>query len=734
MAQKKSFTLEQASGRGESISLRGRVPSWSWAPDGVHLVKGRGKDVKWVHPETFAEIDPPAAEKPDEAIGKARAAALAALAGLTAKEASRASVVGVASADETARLYRHSGELFFHRDDQDAVQLTAGSTARHELAELAPDGSFVAFVQANDLHLVETATAHQRAVTSTGGPDRFNGKLDWVYQEEIYGRGDFKAFWWSPDSSRVAFLSLDESAVHDFTVVDHIEEGHFRVKPEVTKYPKPGDPNPTVRVGVAHAATGAVTWLDLSKYADDEPLVVTLGWTPDGSHVLYQVQNRIQSWLELCMADPESGVTRTLIRETSKAWVNDMGPPMYLDDGSFLWLSERTGWKHVYHYKANGDLVRPVTKGEWAIGRVLEVNEDAHTLRFTGTKDGAVDSNVYETGLHGEGMQRLTSGAGQHSASFREDGAFFIDRSSSLASPSSVRLCSAKGEVLRELGSAKIAATEEYRISPWELIEISARDGFALDAALLKPTPFDMEKSYPVWIPTYSGPNAPSVRNRWNGSTWYQFLAQNGIAVLQVNVRTASGKGQWTTEQGYEYFGIQELADLEDAVDWLTEKPWADATRVGITGYSYGGFITGFALTHSKKFALGIAGGGVYDWRLYDTIYTERYMNTPQNNPEGYDATSVLKAAGDLHGHLVLHAGVMDDNVHMQNTMQLVYKLQKANKKFDLMLYPQNRHGVRDGDQRWFSRQMEWDAIREYLGGARDSQAKPVEAGQPKGS
>jgi dipeptidyl-peptidase-4 len=270
--------------------------------------------------------------------------------------------------------------------------------------------------------------------------------------------------------------------------------------------------------------------------------------------------------------------------------------------------------------------------------------------------------------------------------------------------------------VLRELGASEVPALAEYRTSTWELVQIPARDGFLLDAAVLKPVPFDEGQSYPVWLSTYSGPDAPSVRNRWNGSAWWQYLAQHGVIGFQVNVRTASGKGHAVISKCYRRLGEQELADLEDALAWLTAHPWADEARVGITGYSYGGFMTAYALTHSDRFALGIAGSGVYDWRLYDTIYTERYMDTPQRNLEGYDRTSVLKAAKDLKGHLVITHGTIDENVHLQNAVQLVYALQKAGaESFELMIFPEQRHGIRDADLRWHMRRLEWRAIEQHL-------------------
>ncbi|MBM3985690.1 MAG: hypothetical protein FJ296_08410, partial [Planctomycetes bacterium] len=579
-----------------------------------------------------------------------------------------------------------------------------------------PDGAHVAFVQANDLVLVATADGARREVTQDGSPDVFNGILDWVYQEELYGRGDFKAFWWSPDSRHVAFLRLDETQVHDFTVIDHIEAGHFRVKPEITRYPKAGDPNPVVALGVVDAAgAGAVRWADLSGYAAEEPLVVRVGWTPGGERLLYMVQDRIQTWLDVLAADPATLAPQLLVREASKGWVNRPEPPQWLADGSFLWLSERSGQRHVERRGADGALLAEVTSGDWSVRDVEHVDEAAGLLWFSATRDGAVDRHSYRTGLDGSGLVRLTQGAGQHALTWNPARTRFLDRWSSLAQPPRVRLCDADGRVLRELGAAQAPDLDAYATSRWELHQVPARDGFLLDVALLKPVGFDPARRYPVWLPTYSGPDAPTVNNAWNGGAWPQFLAQNGVIVLQVNVRTASGRGQAVTEAAYLQLGVPELRDLEDAVDWACAQHGGAPARVGITGVSYGGFMSAYALTHSDRFAAGIAASGVYDWGMYDTIYTERYMSTPARNPEGYARTSVIGAAAELRGHLVVTHGEMDDNVHLQNAVQLVWALQKAGKDFEFVLYPQSRHGIADRDLRWWDRRLTWRVIREKL-------------------
>lgn len=716
----KRLTLENTTG-DDAVSMAPKLPRWKWTDAGDFLVSGKGEDRRWIEPRSGDEVTESAAgaDVAEEDPGFDKHVARAAFEALETVDESLARRISNSpsslSDDESSAVFHRKDSLWFYGPGK-ALQLIDSSAETMEFVDLSPDGRFIAFVMSNDLYILEVEGAQLRRVTDSGSSEMFNGKLDWVYQEEIYGRGKFKAFAWSPDSTHVAFLALDESPVHEFTVIDHIEDGHRRVRPEISNYPKAGDPNPIVGMGIATASDASVVWLDLEPLADQEPLVVRFDWTPKGESLLFCVQDRLQTWADLNCADPDTGTWTTWIHEASETWVNRPASPRWLEDGSFLWESERTGYKHLYQYSGQGELLSAVTEGEWALRRVLELDETKGEIWFTSTQDGAVNRNVYRIGLDGKGLIRLTEGDGAHSITFNGDRSLFLDSHSSLASPGEVRLCNGEdGSILRVLGKAEVPALEEYDLATWELIEITARDGFVLDAAILMPPGFDPDQPHPVWIPTYSGPNAPSVRNSWNSSAWYRFLAQQGVVVLQVNVRTASGRGRWATSLGYKKFGVLELRDLVDAADWATGHGWADPERVGITGYSYGGFITAYALCNTEKFALGIAGGGVYEWSMYDTIYTERYMSTPQKNPEGYAETSALLSAPGLSGHLVVHHGVMDDNVHVQNAMHLIYALQKAGKSFEMMLYPQTRHGVRDSEQRWHLRQLEWKSISEQL-------------------
>ncbi len=671
-----TFTLEQASRRDSKnpVSLSWDVDDWSWASDGKTLRKGRGEAVEY-----YDALSGEAAPAPAES--------------------------------EAA-----SGGSRTNRDRRTARIVDLARSGGVELPVLSPDGKKLAFIRDYDLFVASMNGGDPRALTEGGSREYLNGKLDWVYQEEVYGRGDFQGFWWSPTGTHIAYLCLDESNVKDFTVIDHIEDDHFRVKPELTRYPKVGDPNPITKVGIVEVASGETTWLDLSRFPSDL-LAVRVSWTPAGDRCLVAIQDRIQTWAELVCADPATGEAPTWIREDSTGWTNRPEAPRWLADGTFLWMSERTGYQHIYHYSAAGELLKPVTQGDWAVTGITKLDEEQGFLRFGATEGGAIDRNQYRVNLDGTGFLRLTQGRGTHAVDFNGDGSLFLDEVSSLNGPApEVRLCSAEGDILRVLarGVQPVAAT--HLLSDWELYEVPAEDGTLLDVALLRPVPFDETMSYPVWIQTYSGPDAPSIRNRANGSTWYQFLAQNGMIVMQCNVRTASGKGHWAISQCYERLGEQEVADMADAIDWLVGQPWADASRVGMTGYSFGGFMTASSMIFTDKIRLGIAGGGVYDWRMYDSIYTERYMATPRTNLAGYDSTSPIEHAAKLKGFLHMHHGVMDDNVHLQNMLQMSYALMKAGRtNFSTMTYPQTRHGIRDPEMAWHARQHEWRLIQEHL-------------------
>jgi dipeptidyl-peptidase-4 len=688
------------------------APDITWIDDATYLVPRRAaRGIEWAK----VTADTGAATPLFDAAQMETA--LAALPGVSREEAGR-----LARSSELAFNSSHTGVLLTIADDlyfydlavRRAARLTTAAGVEEE-ATFSPDGRAVAFVRAHNLFVVDVASQRERAITSDGSPELLNGKLDWLYQEEIYGRGRFRAYWWSPDSSRVAFLQLNERPVPEYTIVDHIP---YRPTIEVTDYPKAGDPNPTVKLGIGRVSGGDSRWVDLGAYAKDDILIVNVDWTPDSRQVVHQVQDREQTWLDLNLADASNGRARRLLRETTKAWVNENGNPVWLRDGSFLWLSERSGFKHVYHYGGDATLRRQVTNGRWEVRTLYGIDESNGVVYFTAPERHAISTDIYAVRLDGTGLTRLSQRDGTHSATFSPGFVRYVGVWSDVTTPSQVRLHRADGSEVRVIEPNPVSTLNEYRLAKPEFVEVKARDGFVMDAMLIKPPDFDPSRRYPVYQFTYAGPTAAQVRNRWGGSQYmfHQLLAQQGVIVWILDNRSASGKGAEAQWPVYGRLGEMELQDLEDGISWLRQQPYVDASRILISGWSYGSFMAAYAMTHSTSWSAGIVGAPVTDWRDYDTIYTERLMRTPQNNPDGYRRTAPRFAADRLHGQMLLIHGTTDDNVHMQNSIQFAYELQRAGKPFEMMLYPRQRHAFTDSRLNTHLRQLMYDFVMRTIG------------------
>ncbi len=714
LAQNKLLTIDDIYDPAKRINFSGTTPNIRWLKDGTHYLLTNDP----------AKKDRPRMQRVNALTGAATAffdnakmeAAFVALGGISASDAKQVANRGsyALNSKETAVLINFANDLFYYELGSDkAVRVT--NNPEEEVGEtFSPDARMIGFVRNNNLHVFDLATQQERRLTTDGGPKILNGRLDWVYQEELYGRGNFEAYWWSPDSTMLAYLRLDENPVHEFTVVDHIP---YRQNLEVTPYPKAGDPNPTVQLGVVNAAGGATRWMDTYKYQPSDLLIVRVSWTPDSKKVVYQAQNREQTFLDLNFADANDGKSTTAFRDTTKAWVEVIDNPHWLKDGSFIWESERSGWRHLYHYAADGKLIRPVTDGKWELRSFDGIDQENGLVFFTATEHSLNGVQPYRIKLDGTGLTRLTQMEGTHRVQVSPDAKLFIDYWSDVNTPTQTRLYDAEGKMLRVIEENKVDALKQYKLGTTAFLEVKTRDGFLMPAMMIKPPDFDPKNKYPVVQYTYAGPHAPQVRNSWGGSTymWHQLLAQKGYLIWVLDNRTASGASAEVTWPVYRNFGELELRDLEDGIAWLKTQPYVDSSRIAIWGWSYGGYMTAYALTHSQSFKAGISGAPVTDWRDYDTIYTERYMMTPQNNPEGYKKSSPVHSAKDLHGKLLLIHGAIDDNVHVQNTIQFVYELQKAGKQFELMLYPKSRHGVTDPALLKHLRQMMTDFIVENL-------------------
>jgi dipeptidyl-peptidase 4 len=708
-AQNKLLTIDDIFDPQKRVNFNGNPSQPRWLKDGEHYIvvsKDRNAFPR------LLKVDAASGKSEPFYDGAKMQAAFAALPGMSKEDAR--SLANRTSYDlnpgETGVLINFVNDLFYYEFGSDrAIRLT--SNPDEEVGEaFSPDGKMVSFVRGGNLYVEDLSMQRrERALTRDGSEKILNGRLDWVYQEELYGRGNFGAYWWSPDSTKIVFLRLDENPVPNFPVVDHIPLDQVV---ENTPYPKAGDPNPIAKLGIANAAGGDVTWVDTSKYRPEDFLIVRVGWFPDSKKVWFEAQNREQTFLDLNSANM-GGISTTLFREQTKAWVEAIdGGLRWLKDGSFLWLSDRTGWRHIYHYGANGQLLGAVTKGDWDVRSLDAVDEEKGTIYFSGTEHSFIANHEYAVKLDSSGLTRITSAEGNHRASFNAGGSRFVDYWNDVNTATQVRLFE-NNKLIRAIDENKVDALSQYKLGKVELLNVKTRDGFTMEAMMIKPPDFNPSKKYPVMSFTYSGPQAPQVRNAWGGVTYmfHQMLAQKGYIIWICDNRTASNKGVNSAWPLLHNFGELELRDLKDGFAWLKQQPYIDGSRIGLWGWSYGGFMTSYALTHSQTFKLGIAGGTVSDFRNYDSIYTERYMGTPQNNPEGYRKSSPVNSAKDLHGKLLLVHGAIDDNVHMANTMQFLYELQKAGKPVQLMLYPKSRHGVTDPLLLKHLRQMMMDFI-----------------------
>ena len=600
------------------------------------------------------------------------------------------------------------------------VDLSARITARRvtsspavrSVPEFSPDGSQVAYLRDNDLYVTELATARETRLTTGGDGDHLNGRLDWVYQEELFHGAGPRAFWWSPDSRRIAFLSLDDSQVTNYTLLDD----RTRPRTQVTAhYPLPGQADPAVRLGVADL-DGRTAWME-DPFPEQEILIVQVGWDPKG-RLVANYQDRAQTWLE-CVRF-EGVKPQSLVRETSRGWWIDRLPlPVFLQDGGFLWRSARTGFHHLYRYDAEGR-ARALTAGPWDVRALHGVDEKAGKVYFSATQRNPIGLDAYCADLDpqapNQNLARLTDRPGTHAMTFYADFSAGIDRFSDIDTPAQLLVVNGEGQVLQKFESRTSPGFRAIRRGRVSFQQVMTRDGVPMETMLVVPPGFDPARKYPVFHYVYGGPGIPLVRNAFNADIlWFQFLAQQGIVTWICDNRSASAKGAASAQGVYRNLGAQELRDQLDGLAWLKAQGWADMGRIALCGYSYGGFLAAYALTHSQAWKLGILGAPVLDWRLYDSIYTERYLGLPEENPDGYAASSPLLAAANLSGKVLLIHGTLDENVHPQHTILFLDALQKAGIVAPLVLLPGSGHQPRAPQHTWAMYQSIWEFLQKNL-------------------
>lgn len=598
------------------------------------------------------------------------------------------------NADFTAMWDYREGDIYYFKLDGSMACRLTHSPQPKELIEFSPDGRFIAYVSENNLWVVDVNEGTPRALTRDGSETILNGKCSWVYYEEVYSR-NWKAFWWSPDSRRLIFYRSDESTVPIFTLIDEIAEPQRVIS---TRYPRAGEPNPRVTLGVVDVSGGTPRWMDLKAYDPESYLVVRAGFTQDNKP-WYAVQDRAQKWLDFWVNGKKQ------FRDSTRAWIEPPLGPLFLSDGSWIASSTRGGFSHLYLYdpktlsgkaleSQGSEGVKALTQGNWEVRNLVAADEAGKWVYFTATRDNLIAENFYRVNWQSGSLERLSWEPGTHSVSLSPSYNLFADSWSGRLCPGSSLMRLTDGAALvRTLHSNPVYALEEYTWGKSEQFSIPLEDGGEMEVAWILPPGFDPGKKYPVWMAIYGGPEMPSIRDNWDGGRLSdQSLATEGVISFYADPRVASGKGAQSAWPCYHQMYVCEGRDLAEAIRWLGTLPFVDKDRIGLSGYSYGGSMTLWMMTRYPLFCAGIAGGSVTNERDYDSIYTERYMDTPQNNPEGYEHSHVVAKAADLHGRLLLVHGQLDDNVHPANTWRFAAALQKAQIQYDQMVYPRTAH------------------------------------------
>ncbi|MCX6321224.1 MAG: DPP IV N-terminal domain-containing protein [Bacteroidia bacterium] len=567
-------------------------------------------------------------------------------------------------------LVKENDLFFFTIGDKELRRLTNDKTAEVN-ARFSPDGKKIAYTKNKDLYVFDLTNNKEIRLTFDASDKIYNGYSSWVYMEEILGRpSHYAAFWWSPDGNKLAYLRTDETDVPVFTLnrIDEADGIHGLI--EATPYPKPGDPNPKVKMGIADVASAKTVWVK-TDYSIDQYIAWPF-WTPDSKKLAIQVVNRDQNDIKIILADPSSGDFIQIYDESRKTWVEFYEDIYVMNNGSgFIVRSYRNDWENLYYYGWDGKLITQLTNFNFRITSIDRVDEDMKMVYFSASGQESTDKHFFRVGLDGKNLLQVTTGNGTHNVSISPKGSYFVDTWNSVVSAGTMIALDKKAKVIREVYKFEQPAFDPSKNSRTELVKIMTSDRlFNMPATITYPVNFDPAKKYPVIFAIYGGPNSANVSNKWFGSnpSWNSL---NGIITFSVDHRGSGHFGKKGLDYMYRCLGKWDILDYEDGVKWLRTKPYIDSTRMGITGTSYGGYMTCLALTKGADYwTHGFAGSSVTDYRLYDDIYTERYMDTPQD-------------------------GDMDDNVHMQNSIYLISRLQDEGKTFEFMLYPGERHGIR---------------------------------------
>lgn len=630
---------------------RFRLPGYAWFPDSRRILLNSGTDLSVFDPGPDGPRD----------------------AGVTAADSSRLSA---------------SGRM--------AVSRLTDDPEEERDATVSPDGRSIAYVKSGNLFVIDVRTRREKRLTRGGNDDILIGRFDWVYEEEFSIRTGFA---WSPDSKHIACWELDTTGEPRFPITDFIP---VRNEVEWIRYPKAGDPNARVRIGVVPAEGGRTVWADLGPEPDI--YIPRIHWLPDGKSLAIQRLNREQNRLDLLFMDIRKGGARTVLTETDSAgWVDCNDMVRFLPDGRFIWASERSDRMHLYLFGPDGTLIRPLTSGDWDVTALAGVSEKDGWVYYESTEKGVRERHLHRTALAGGRREQLTVGPGTHRIDLSPDCATFLDFFSNVRTPTRSVLRRSDGSEIRVLRPGALPGLDAFDLAAPEFLTFRTRDGLELNAMLFKPAGFDSTRKYPVLFHTYGGPASQTVIDSWTngmGSGWHQIMLGHGFLVFGVDNRGTFGHGNRFMNLAAGNMGVGVLDQIE-AARWLRSLAYVDSNRIGIWGWSGGGWMTCLAMTRGAGvFRAGAAVAPVTDLRNYDTIWTERYMGLPGRNPSGYDESSPMTWIDGYRGGLLLVHGTSDDNVHCSSTLQLAHALQNGRKPFSLMLYPRREHGLSGKDTR----------------------------------
>lgn len=603
-------------------------------------------------------------------------------------------------ATNTSPIFRHSFTAIYYMYDIATKKLTPFSDKAIQEPTFSPDGTKIAYAFENNLYVCDLVTNKHTQITTDGKRNAIiNGITDWVYEEEF---AFVKAFDWNADGTKLAFIRFDESQVPEFSM-DIYSQGLYPTQ-SVFKYPKAGEKNAAVSLHIYDAKQEKTQQINLGNYQDF--YIPRIKWTNEVNVLSAQVMNRHQNNLDLHFINATTGISKIVLNEKDAAYVDVTDNLTFLKDNSFIWTSEKDGYNHIYLYDAAGKLKKQITKGNWEVTAYYGFDEKNKMIYYQSVENGSINRDVYAINIDGKGKTRLSQKTGTNSATFSPNFQYFINTYSSATTAPYFSLNDSKtGNELKKIQSNESVEEKvaKYNVNPKEFFTITTEKGHQLNAWMIKPKDFDASKKHPLFMYQYSGPGSQQVDNAWNGidDYWFMMLAQKGYVVVCVDGRGTGFKGAVFKKCTQKELGKYEVEDQIDAAKVFSKYAYIDASRIGIFGWSYGGFMASNCLFQGADvFKTAIAVAPVTSWRYYDSIYTERYMQTPQENASGYDNNSPINHVSKLKGNFLLVHGTADDNVHVQNSMKMIEALVQANKQFDWAIYPDKNHGIYGGKTR----------------------------------